>query len=234
MKRKFALLGILSLLTLSLQAQQPFHETVYLSSVKAELEKKWPHNRAIHLVFHGHSVPSGYWKTPAVNTLNSYPHLVLEKVKELYPYAVVNVIITAIGGENAEKGQLRMAEVFAHRPDVLFIDYALNDVGLGLDRTRMAWEKMIQEAQEKNTKVILLTPSPDQRKDILGEESPLVLHAEQIGKLAAKYQVGLADPFSVFQKIAHEEGSLAEYMSQVNHPNREGHEIIAREILKYF
>lgn len=41
----------------------------YLDSLKVELTTEWPKNRTINIVFHGHSVPSGYFKTPQVNTL---------------------------------------------------------------------------------------------------------------------------------------------------------------------
>lgn len=104
--------------------------------------KKWPDNRTVNLVFHGHSVPSGYANTPNVKTLQAYPHQVLEAVKEIYPYAVVNSITTSIGGENAEQGAKRFKqEVLPHRPDILFIDYALNDRSIGLERALKAWEK---------------------------------------------------------------------------------------------
>ena len=105
----------------------------YLSEVKQELLKKWPDNKIINMVFHGHSVPAGYFKTPKVNTLSAYPHLVLEKLKEQCPYAVINTIVTSIGGENSVKGITRFKdEVLNHNPDVLFIDYGLNDRRVGL------------------------------------------------------------------------------------------------------
>ena len=83
----------------------------YLDSLKKELNTRWPHNRTVNLVFHGHSVPAGYWHNSEVHPMDSYSHLVLAKVKETYPHAVVNVIVTAIGGEHAVNGQKRMAEV---------------------------------------------------------------------------------------------------------------------------
>ena len=79
----------------------------YLSEIKIELTKEWPKNKTINLVFHGHSVPAGYFKTPVVNTLKSYPYQVLEQLKGLYPLAVINVINTAIGGENSINGEKR-------------------------------------------------------------------------------------------------------------------------------
>jgi hypothetical protein len=73
-------------------------------------------------------VPAGFWHDHEVHTLESYPYLTLGKLKDQYPYAVINVIVTAIGGENSLKGQKRFeTEVLNHKPDVLMIDYALND-----------------------------------------------------------------------------------------------------------
>ncbi|MDI6617302.1 MAG: hypothetical protein QME45_01335 [Clostridiales bacterium] len=35
------------------------NKRIYLSSIIKELNKQWPENRTINIVFHGHSVPSG-------------------------------------------------------------------------------------------------------------------------------------------------------------------------------
>ncbi|WP_018628712.1 SGNH/GDSL hydrolase family protein [Niabella aurantiaca] len=207
----------------------------YLSSIKAELQKEWPKNRTINLVFHGHSVPSGYFKTPFVNTFDSYPYQVLKQLKERYPNAVVNVIVTAIGGENSESGEKRFRrDVLSHRPDILFIDYALNDRMMGTGRSRIAWEKMIKAAQEQLIPVILLTPTPHQQFPMTGSASAYAPFAAGIRELAKKYNTGLADSYAAFEQKLKEGHSVTEYMSQVNHPNKEGHAVVAREIMKWF
>lgn len=217
------------------RAQAPADPANYLTDLKEDLQRKWPKNRTINLVFHGHSVPAGYWHNSEVHTLESYPYLVLAKVKEQYPHAVVNAITTAIGGENSLQGEKRMAdEVLNYRPDVLFIDYALNDMWRPAAEVVGAWESMIRQALDRGCKVILITPSPDQREDILAPDNRLVQHAAQIRTLAAKYQIGLADPFVLFQQIRRESGSIEPYMSHVNHPNRQGHELMAGEISRWF
>lgn len=216
------------------QGQQVPADTSYLSDIKKEMKEMWPESRTINLVFHGHSVPAGYWTNHEVQTLQSYPNILLKKLKQKYPYAVINIIVTAIGGENSIKGQTRMGKVLAHEPDVLFIDYALNDRFAGLEKSKEAWEKMIQSALKNNIKVILLTPSPDQRVNILEAGNALELHASQIRELAMEYHIALADPFSHFKKIAAENSKVADYMSHVNHPNEKGHTIIADEIMKWF
>jgi len=231
----FVLLLCMSAAAVKSQSNAVADTAQYLASVKKELNAVWPDNRTINIVFHGHSVPAGYWHNHEVHTLESYPNLLLKKLKQKYPYAVINIIVTAIGGENAIKGQSRFEkDVLPHKPDVLIIDYALNDRFAGLEKSRLAWEQMIQKALQQNIPVLLLTPSPDQRIDITEVGNDLEKHAEQIRQLAARFHVGLADPFAVFQKIKKERGSIEAYMSHVNHPNEKGHDLIAAQLLKWF
>lgn len=216
------------------QGQQVPADTSYLSDIKKEMKEMWPESRTINLVFHGHSVPAGYWTNHEVHTLESYPNILLKKLKQKYPYAVINIIVTAIGGENSIKGQTRMGKVLGHEPDVLFIDYALNDRSTKLEKAKQAWEKMIRAALDRKVKIILLTPSPDQRVNILEEDNALELHANQIRALAETHKIGLTDSFLLFQKFARQEGSVSGYMSHVNHPNEKGHEAIADAIMELF
>jgi acyl-CoA thioesterase I len=237
MTNKAGISTILSLLLMvicsSLHAQHPTAHT-YLDTIKSELQKKWPHNRTVNVVFHGHSVPSGYFTGGVVNTIESYPYLTLKKVKQHYPFAVVNAITTSIGGEQSEQGALRFKnEVLSHRPDVLFIDYALNDRSIGLERAKAAWIKMIEEGKLYETKIILLTPTPDLKEDILTDDAPLAKHSEQIRSLARQHNVGLIDSYALFKAIAKDQ-DLKQYMAQNNHINEKGHELVAVEILRFF
>ncbi len=208
---------------------------IYLSGLKSELIIEWPKNRTINLVFHGHSVPAGYFKTPEVNTLASYPYLLLKKLKDHYSFAVINIMTTAVGGENSVQGAKRFKkDVLILKPDVLFIDYALNDLGVGLDESYKAWDKMIKQAKKQNIKVILLTPSPDQRVNYDSPDNELKKHADQIIRLARENQVGLVDSYKAFEFLYANKENLSKYMAQVNHPNELGHGLIADEIMKWF
>lgn len=124
--------------------------------------------------------------------------------------------------------------MLVHKPDVLFIDYALNDRGTGLEKSYKAWDEMIKKAIKKDIKVILLTPSPDQRVDFTDPNNELKKHTNQIIRLAEEHQVGLVDSYRAFSFSYSDKNELIKYMSQVNHPNEFGHELIADEIMKYF
>ena len=230
------------LLACFLHSMAQADSAAYLQDIKKEMVKQWPQNRTINLVFHGHSVPTGYFKTPDVRTLDAYPHQVLKQLKALYPYAVINCITTSIGGENSVAGEKRFKrDVLPHRPDVLFIDYALNDRYIdktdsvaSLQKSYVAMEKMVKSALKKGIKVILLTPSPDQKEDITNANSYLQQFTTQLTALAKKYHVGLVDSYSTFKKQVMTGQPLATFMAQSNHPNEKGHALIADEIMKWF
>jgi acyl-CoA thioesterase-1 len=207
----------------------------YLRDLTVELSRQWPKNRTVNVVCHGHSVPAGYFQTPVVDTFNAYPHLLHRGLKERFPYAVLNVIVTAIGGENSESGAKRFKrDVLSLRPDLITIDYALNDRGIGLARAEMAWKAMIAQAQAAHVPVILLTPTPDTSARLDDPADPLNQHAEQIRRLAREQGVALVDSLAAFKKRIAAGEKLESFMSQVNHPNRKGHDIVAAELLKWF
>ena len=143
--------------------------------------------------------------------------------------------MTAIGGENSVKGAERfISEVLIHRPDIIFIDYALNDRDLGLEKAYTAWKLMIRQAKDQGIKVILMTPSPDKNVNYADLDNELKKHTDQIRRIATEDQIGLADTYQAFEFLYSDKEKLSKYMSQVNHPNELGHELIAEEIIKWF
>jgi arylsulfatase A-like enzyme/lysophospholipase L1-like esterase len=207
----------------------------YLNEIKKELTKKWPKNRTIKIVTHGHSVPTGYFRSGRVETFGSYPHLLHQKLAQQYPYAVINVTPTGIGGETAVRGVKRFErDVLALNPDVITIDYGLNDRGPGLKKSRTAWTQMIKMAKAKGIKVILLTPTGDLNAKITDATDPLSQHAAQIRELAAEHQVGLVDSYGCFVDYLQRTGDYKEIMSQGNHPNRRGHTLVAEQLTRWF
>ena len=180
-------------------------------------------------------MPAGYFKTPAVDSLDAYPNQLRCALAARFPRAVINVIVTARGGENSVQGAARFeADVLTHKPDVVFIDYALNDRPVGLEKAAAAWVSMIQKAQAAGAKVILLTPTPDTSAKLDDPTDPLNRHAAQIRRLAAQFHVGLVDSLALFKAELARGAPLTSLMAQVNHPNAAGHKLVAVELLKWF
>lgn len=208
---------------------------LYLADLVRELDVPWPKNRTIHIVCHGHSVPAGYTKTPIVDTFSAYPSLLHRALKEKHSHAVINVIVTAKGGENSREGAKRFQrDVLSLRPDVVFLDYALNDRNIGLAEAERHWETMILAAKAAGIKVVLLTPTGDRTANMRSSDDPLAQHAAQIRALAAKHQVALVDSFRAYQNWLQQGKPLDELMSHVNHPSRRGHELVLQEIMPWW
>lgn len=124
--------------------------------------------------------------------------------------------------------------MLSHRPDVVTIDYAVNDTSIGLERARKAWSAMIEQAQAKGVKVILLTPTPIMGKKFDDPKVALNQHAEQIRALAREYHVGLVDSLAAFARFEQGGGQVATLMAQVNHPNQAGHKLVADALIQWF
>jgi len=211
-------------------------KSTYLKDIARLLIKHWPENRTVNIVCHGHSVPAGYFATPMVNTFSAYPHLLHIGLKERYPFAVINVIVSAIGGEDSESGCKRIeSDVLCHNPDVLTIDYGLNDRRLTLDAAKKSWCTMIESALNRDVKVLLLTPTWDNNWSKGNNDwNMLESHAQQIREIAGIYHVGLVDVFEDFRKYVNGSQSVSELLSWTNHPNYNGHKIVADNILSWF
>lgn len=204
----------------------------YLAPITAELVKDWPQNRTIEIVCHGHSVPAGYAKTPEVRAEDAYPNLLRQALWARFPHAVINVSVTAIGGEDSVAGEKRFArDVLARHPDVVTIDYGLNDRRRDPTAVRTAWQSMIRQAKAQGVKVLLLTPTGDLSAKLDDPNDPLVQQAVAIRHLAEEEGVGLVDSFAAFKNASVPLDSL---MSQINHPNRKGHELVAAKLLEWF
>lgn len=214
----------------------PAPTLAYLAPLLQDLARQWPDNATINLVCHGHSVPAGYMATPYVNPFDAYPHLLHRLLKQRFPYSVLNVIVTAVGGEDSVKGSARFArDVLCHGPRLITLDYGLNDRRVGLKAAEAAWRAMIEQALAAGVPVILLTPSWDDsyyRQD--GDWQALTAHAAQIRRLAGDYGVGLCDTFARFEAAVRRPEDLVGLLAYVNHPSRAGHDLIAQELATFF
>ena len=206
------------------------------AGLAAELEKKWPENRTINFVFHGHSVPAGYQKTPDVRTFEAYPHLFAVAVKAAYPHAVINSIVTAVGGENSIRGAARFKrDVLKHDPDLVFIDYALNDRRKPPAEVEAAWRAMIGIAKEAGVPVILCTPTGDLREDLSDPANPLRVLADMIRRLGREENVPVADVSAAWADEVTAKGTPQEQLlSQPNHPNLRGNQLAANALFRAF
>ncbi|MEL6109865.1 MAG: nucleoside hydrolase-like domain-containing protein, partial [Planctomycetota bacterium] len=125
-------------------------------------------------------------------------------------------------------------DVLTMKPDVVFIDYCLNDRVIGVEAATQNWIEMIQQAQANNVKVVLLTPTPDSHENILDPNAKLAAHAAAVRKLGQRFGVPVVDSYQAFATLAAHGESVKDYLSQPNHPNRKGHQVVADLLLELF
>lgn len=71
--------------------------------------------------------------------------------EEQYPQATVNGIPAAIGGTGSDLGVFRMEhDVLAHKPDLLFVEFAVNDVGTNPENLIKAMEGIVRKTWKAN------------------------------------------------------------------------------------
>jgi lysophospholipase L1-like esterase len=159
--------------------------------------------------------------------------MVFQGLKERFPTAVINCITTAIGGETSVEGARRFEQdVLPHRPDLLFIDYALNDRRVELENVEQAWHAMITAAKQRQIPVILLTPTGAEDAQLHDSTDPLNTRAELIRSLARQHNLPLADVYACWKHAIADGAAQNTLLSFINHPNRQGHMLAAREILR--
>lgn len=208
----------------------------YLRGLRDSLRAQWPDYRPHSIACHGHSVVTGAFAKSEVRPFDSYPHLLHRALNERFPTALINVIVTALGGEHAVSGAARFTEdVLCHKPDLITIDYALNDRADGLARAGEAWRRMLDACAARDIPVLLLTPTMD-APSAYDEAcyTELAAHAAQIGALADEYAVGLVDAFAAFDAHVRAGHAIETLLSWPNHPSRAGHELVARLLTAWF
>ena len=144
-------------------------------------------------------------------------------------------VVTAIGGETSDKGAERFEdEVLSHHPDVITIDYGLNDRRIGLENTEKSLTSMITLAKAQGIKVILLTPTADLNSNLNDPQDPLNKQADLIRTLTRSCNVALIDSLEKFKDYVADGDKFEDLMSQPNHPNRKGHDLVADAIMNWF
>jgi lysophospholipase L1-like esterase len=212
------------------------NRSTYLADEVRKLNMVWPENKSFHIVCHGHSIPCGYTAAHMVKTFDAYPHQLHRILNNRFPTAVINMITSAVGGENSIKGAQRFEdEVLCHKPDLITIDYGRNDMFLTKSAMTGAWRQMIEQGIAYGAKLLLITPAPDCKKDYYSARSLSDEElSEEIRSLANEYGTGLVDASEIFDQKLEIRHLLSSYLISVNHLTAKGHSLIAEEIADWF
>ena len=94
---------------------------------------------------------------------NAYASRLQRRLNAYYPAAAVSVINAGVGGDNAPGGLARLERDVLHfRPDLVIVNFALNDAMGGLDKLdayAQAMEAIMRRVADSGAECMLLTPN---------------------------------------------------------------------------
>ncbi|NOI18059.1 SGNH/GDSL hydrolase family protein [Vibrio coralliilyticus] len=187
------------------------------------------------MVFHGHSVPSGYRQTPLVKTFTAYPHLVVRSLSKRYDKAMINSIVTAYPSENSSSGLKRFArDVLSKQPDIIFVDYGVNDFAIGVDKSISNINEMVKLASIQSVPIVLVGPFMDIQTFEQYEGRTISLFTRKYMQYAQENNIIFINSYKLYRQSCYKPENLYICMSSPAHPNDRGHQLISDEILRQF
>ncbi|MFD2333802.1 SGNH/GDSL hydrolase family protein [Cohnella sp. GCM10020058] len=122
----------------------PLDNLDVLAPFRAKLRRGGP----VRIAFFGESTTrSGRW-----------PYQLARALREAYPQAIVHTSNTAIGGENSAQGALRYEdEVRSVDPDLVVLEYMLNDSFLPESRSEQAMSGILARLQEAGIPCLIVS-----------------------------------------------------------------------------
>lgn len=171
------------------------------------------------ILFLGDSLTEGYQLAKE----DAYPAVIERTLKKTHKD--IKVINGGVAGATSASGMKRMDWYLKAKPDVMVLALGANDGlrGLKINETEKNLSNVIEKAQERNIKVVLVGMKMPTN---MGE--PYRKEFENIyPKLAKKYSVKLV-PF-LLDGVG---GQPAMNLPDGIHPNPKGHEVMAKTVLK--
>jgi lysophospholipase L1-like esterase len=206
-------------------------------------------NGPITIVAFGDSVTHGAFESGTFDYESVYWNRLKKKLHAVRSYTPVNVINAGIGGITAKDSLARMdKQVLAHDPDLVIVNFGLNDVHRPLEEYLGALGEIFRRCQAAGTDVIFLTPN--MMNTYVGEAvAPKHLKTAQrtaeiqnSGRfdryiaaaiaLAGDMDVTVCDCYALWKERSKTEDTTKLLANGINHPIREMHELFAEELFR--
>lgn len=207
-------------------------------------------NGAITIVAFGDSFTYGAFEYGAVDFESVYWNVLRKMINGVCPTLPVNVINSGIGGTTAEGSLQRLeSQVLTHRPDLIIVAFALNDIsgGKGTEPYCAALREIFEKSLATGAEVVFVTEHmfntyvADDTPEVFREYAAKTAHLQNSGvvdeymnaakALAISMGVAVADCYSEWKKL-YESGVDTTMLlaNRINHPTREMHKLFAEKI----
>ena len=189
---------------------------------------KLKNDKKLRIVFFGGSITDGTGSSDHEKT--GYRALTTEYFRKKYPDADITSINAAIGGTGTSFGMFRMKkDVLDLEPDLVFVEFAVNDFGDTADHVIPQTETMLRQARKlyPMTDVILLVTTAEMVIESLANGEGFESRDAQ-EKVACHYGVPAIRIGETLEKaIAESSEPLTYFIPDTLHPGDIGHKILA-------
>ncbi len=200
-----------------------------ITDFAAKAERREP----VSVVFFGGSLTFG--ANASDPNVTSYRGRMMTWLREKYPNTPITFHDAAIGGSGSQLGMFRLErDVFSHRPDLVFLDFTVNDSSEDTDIQPLAsYERILRELLKSDAaimQVIMLFKWHAEKPGLIPPR-----HADHL-KLADAYGVASADVCSFVQdKVAQGVKSTDIWnMGDGAHPGDEGYALFFEAVRDRF
>lgn len=184
----------------------------------------------VTLVALGDSLTSGWM------VRKGYLEYFTEMIEQAYPSARLTIINRGIPGDTADNGRVRVySDVIAHKPDLVFIQFALNDAVMGYSPQQFAtnMRSILSAIQAACPAEILLITSVCLMSRRENEVANMFYRA--IEDLADSFGLSVAKVHDYMQqKIAEGLDFRRLVQGDMVHPTSEGYRLMAEAIMLAF
>jgi len=230
--------SMLVLLALGQMGSPDMHREPQTPRVAAMLQSG---QQPVKIVCFGDSITGRYYHTGKDRAYSDMLEIALHR---LYPDGQVEMFNAGKSGGTTGKGVTRFErDVLVRKPDLVIVMFGMNDVLRGdgdaahgefLDNMT----QIVERSLETGAEVVLCTPTAvypmgtyDFSTGSYRSAQKLQEYSEIIRKLADEYQLPVADFYRIFNHIrANDPETWMLLMSEIIHPNMNGHKIMAEEL----
>lgn len=161
----------------------------------------------------------------------SYFDLFISKLRSAFCGVRITGHNAGVCGETAEDGLRRLPNLLASTPDVLIVQFAINDMysGVPLTRYAAALSAIARKTVRSDTIPIFITSGPLLHKD---ERTRILPFYSKMETVAHSYDVPFADISSYW--LSHNSNISEHYFDDGVHPNDNGYHVMANALYQIF
>ncbi len=180
----------------------------------------------IKIAYIGGSITEGYSDNITLKTEEKWVDMSTKWLNEQFPDSDVTYVNAGLSGTPSVLGNVRLQrDVLQHEPDIVFVEFAVNDGGETIYRN--AYESLVRTllTQDKDIAVVLLFT-------IVESGHTCQPHMSQIGNNYGLPMISLPD--SVWVEMQEGRMDWSDYSADQSHPNVEGSIMIRDFVINYF